>query len=134
MESYRILSVILLLLLSVCLICSVASLTVLRRTVKEADSIRSEAESLLEELKKPTEEPVESDTDQDSIAVDVLCQSFCMRENGGKIAIYTADGELVRILDLAVDTLPERDRIALQNGISLSSWKEVLALIEDYGG
>jgi len=50
-----------------------------------------------------------------------------------KIAIYTSDGYLVKTLDLVVDTLPEADQSALREGISVSSWREVLALIQDFG-
>lgn len=134
MNLSRILSVLCLFLLTICLVFSVTALTALRNAVNETDRMRSDAESLLEELKKQPQEPISPEEDKESVPVDILYESFCMRECGGKIAIYTADGELVRMLELPVETLPEADRAALQSGISLSSWKEVLALIEDYGG
>lgn len=134
MDLSRILSVLCLFLLAICLVFSVTALTALRNAVSETDRMRSDAESLLEELKKQPQESIPPEEDKESVPVDILYESFCMRECGGKIAIYTADGELVRILELPVETLPEADRAALQSGISLSSWKEVLALIEDYGG
>ena len=125
-------------LLAVCLVFAVSALTVLRNAVSEAERVRVEAQDLLEDfgdridqIKEPesTKEP-----DESTVPVDILCDSFCMRESEGKIAIYTSDGYLVRQLDIAVDTLPEADRNALRDGICVSSWKELLALIQDYTG
>ena len=63
---------------------------------------------------------------------DILVQEFCVREADGTVAIYTGDGYLVRYLDVEVSLLPKEDQDALKKGILLSSWKELLALIEDY--
>ena len=63
---------------------------------------------------------------------DILVQEFCVRESNGTVAIYTGDGYFVRYLDVEVALLPHEDQEALKRGILLSSWKELLALIEDY--
>ena len=65
-------------------------------------------------------------------ATDILVGQFCVRETNGMVAIYTGDGYLVRYLDIEVSLLPREDQEALKKGIVLSSWKELLALIEDY--
>ena len=126
-------------LLAVCLVFSVSALTVLRNAVSEADRVRVKAQDLLndfgdqmDQLKEP--ESTQPPDGEGSVPVDILCDSFCMRESEGKIAIYTSDGYLVRQLDIMVDTLPEADRSALKEGIYLSSWKELLALVQDYTG
>lgn len=121
-------------LLAVCLVFSISALTVLRNAVSETDQVRKEAQELLADFEQQLRED-EADGQSPtapSIPVDVLYDSLCMRESEGRIAIYTSDGYLVRILDVSVDTLPEADRKALRDGISVSSWKELLALIQDY--
>ena len=86
MDLSRILSVLCLFLLAICLVFSVTALTALRNAVNETDRMRSDAESLLEELKKQPQEPISPDEDKESVPVDILYESFCMRECGGKIA------------------------------------------------
>ncbi len=137
MDFPRIALILCVFLLAVCLVFSISALTVLRNAVSEADQVRKEAQELLADFEEQLREQEElngQDPADPSIPVDVLYDNFCMRESGGRIAIYTSDGYLVRILDVMVDTLPESDRKALQDGISVSSWKELLALIQDYTG
>ncbi len=85
------------------------------------------SEKVLEESDPTQSLPIPDDT-----PTDILVQNFCVRETGGRIAIYTGDGYLVRYLDVEVSLLPTEDQEALKKGITLSSWKELLALIEDY--
>ena len=49
------------------------------------------------------------------------------------MAIYTESGELVRLTGISVAALPKSDRDALRDGIRFTSWKEVLALLQDWG-
>lgn len=65
------------------------------------------------------------------VEADVLFDSLTIRETNGKIAIYTADGLLLRTLDISVNTLPAADQSALATGITVNSWRELIALIED---
>ena len=138
MDSTRIILMLCVFLLSICLVFSISALMVLRNAVEEADRVRVDAKGLLDDfqssLKKQEESTGGQESPDPSISVDVLYDTFCMRESGGKIAIYTSEGYLVRILDVSVDTLPEADRNALRTGITVSSWKELLALIQDYTG
>jgi hypothetical protein len=76
--------------------------------------------------------PDQSISQPNDTPTDILVQTFCVRETEGRIAIYTGDGYLVRYLDVEVSLLPSEDQEALKHGITLSSWKELLALIEDY--
>lgn len=137
MDISRIISVMCVFLLAVCLILSITALTVLRNAVDESTQACMEVQCFLESLEDQqiNEEPPQTDVEVDnSIPVDVLSNHFCMREINGKIAIYTSDGYLVRLLDICVETLPHADQQALQQGIEVSSWKEILALIQDFGG
>ena len=123
-------------LLAVCLILSISTLTVLQNAVDESNRACKEAQSFLETMGdqlKETEPPVEDAEVDNSIPTDVLYEQFCMREVNGRIAIYTVDGYLIRLLDVSVKTLPEADQAALREGICVSSWKEILALMQDFG-
>ena len=137
MDFSRIALLLCVLLLAVCLVFSISALMVLRNAVSETDQMRMEAQEMLDDfggyLKDQELNAGEEET-APTVPVDVLYDTFCIRESGGKIAVYTADGYLVRLFDVPVDTLPEADRKALQEGISVSSWKELLALIQDYTG
>ena len=123
-------------LLAVCLIFSISTLTVLRNAVDESNRACREAQDFLEKMGdqlKEIESPVEDAEVDNSIPTDVLYEQFCMREVNGRIAIYTVDGYLIRLLDVSVKTLPEADQAALREGICVSSWKEILALMQDFG-
>lgn len=137
MDVSRIISVMCVFLLSICLILSITALTVLRNTVDESAQACLEVQSFLESLEademKETEPQSEETQVDNSLPVDVLTNQFCLREVNGKVAIYTADGYLVRQLDISVELLPQADREALKEGICVSSWKEILALIQDFG-
>ncbi len=77
-------------------------------------------------------EITQATTSPDDTPTDILVQTFCVREANGRIAVYTGDGYFVRYLDIEISLLPSEDQEALKRGITLSSWKELLALIEDY--
>lgn len=70
--------------------------------------------------------------DDECVESDVLYERFCVREENGKIGVYTEEGYLIRSLSVNVQTLPEADRAALKNGIEIHSWRELIALIQDY--
>ncbi len=72
-------------------------------------------------------------TDPD-VEADILFDSIVLREKDGKIAVFSPDGVCLHTLDILVSTLPESDRLALSNGITVHSWRELIALIEDFGG
>ena len=78
-----------------------------------------------------TEASIQAPLSED-VPADILVQEFCVRESNGTVAVYTGDGYFVRYLDVEVALLPKEDQEALKKGILLSSWKELLALIEDY--
>ena len=68
----------------------------------------------------------------EDVEADTRSNAFSLRESNGKIGVYTEAGYLIRLLNVDVSTLPKTDRDRLAVGISVSSWKELIALIEDY--
>ena len=141
MDLSRIISISCVFLLAICLILCICVTIFLRSTVKESTSACMEVQALLERVNEQIEgsqqesaQKAEQDKAVDNnIPVDVLYHQFCMRESNGKIAIYTTDGYLVKTLEFPVSTLPEADQNALREVICVSSWREVLALIQDFG-
>ena len=138
MDLSRIVSATCVLLLTFCLLLTVCAFTTLRLVLKESVS---EAQNAAQPSENPTTEtpssneaePSTEDLETDvSIPVDVLADRFCMRAENGRVAIYTADGYLIRALDIAVEALPAADQDALRQGINVSSWKEILALLQDF--
>lgn len=123
-------------LLCICLVFSITAMTVLRNAVAETGKVRNEAQSLLNDfgayLEEQERQVSRTGSDEPAKQVSVLYDTFCVQESGGWVAIYTGSGELVRLTDIPVAALPQADRAALKEGIRFSSWKEVLALMQDY--
>lgn len=58
---------------------------------------------------------------------------YILYECGGKIGIYDAKTDmLIDIIDVFVSTLPKNDRLALKEGILVSSFRELTQLINDF--
>lgn len=118
--------------MAVSLTLAVLTLILLRRDIRAcivpASEPMQEEPTVAEENSgaKTAEEP------EKSVDADVLYDVFCVRETRGKIGIFTSEGYLVRMLDVDVSTLPEADRSALASGIAVTSWDELIALIQDY--
>lgn len=131
----RVILILCVFLLCACLVFAVTALTALRNAVSEIARVREE----VGETAPPSGETetaaseTETETAEPSQQVGVLYDRFCVREVGGRVAVYTASGELIRLTDVAVAALPKADRDALRDGISLQSWREVLSLLEDLG-
>ena len=137
MNRTRIILIICVSLLCVCLVFAVTALTVLRNAVAETGQMRSEAQSMLAELevalRSGSPAPTDTSKSDDVRQVGVLFDHFCVRDSGGRVAVYTESGELVSLTDISVSALPKSDRDALRDGIRFTSWKEVLALLQDWG-
>ncbi len=137
MELSRLFLVFSVLLLSLCLIFSVFGTVTLRRSLSEAEAACLAAEELLRNCdahgKSETATPTGGTDTGEDIAVDILYGNFLLLDRNGKIVIYTADGYLIGQPNISTDTLPAADREALRVGIRLSSWREVLAVLQDLG-
>ena len=139
MDASKILLVICAFTLIVCLTLCITALAVLRNAVAENSVLQSEASVLVEQLDGFVEriEGVSESGGDGSIEVggkepSLSASGFCLRETNGKIGVYTADGYLVKLLEVSVSTLPKAARDALKEGICAASWEELLALIADY--
>lgn len=136
MDIPKILTVICGFLLIVCLVFSITALTSLRHAIDETDALKTSANAILRRLDGYVE-TLENPQTEDSIPTvapeDGHAKSgYCIRTVGKKIGIYTADGALIQLLDVNPDTLPTAEREALQNGITVHSWQEMLSLLADY--
>ena len=59
--------------------------------------------------------------------------TWIVREYEEKIGIFSEDGVLLRVVDVYTKTLPRADRSLLREGIAVSSWQDLYALMEDFG-
>lgn len=134
MDLTRALTALCLFLVSVCLVFCFCAIFSLRHTLNEVALWRTDMQETVTDIITDLDSEQTQADEKEEIAVDVLYDSFCVRNVEGKIGIYTSDGYLIRIVDIPVALLPIADQEALQSGISLTSWKEVLALIADFGG
>lgn len=138
MDATRAFSILCALLLLVTLTLSITTLVVLRNAVAESEAALQAAGGLIEKLDVAVgvlkEDSIFTSTDEEepSTEADVLYQKFSMRETNGKIGVYTEDGFLVRIIDVNVNLLPQSERDALREGITVNSWRELAALIQDF--
>ena len=60
---------------------------------------------------------------------------YLLRDNGGHLALYTADGTgpLAEYEDIYTRLLPEQDFLALQRGVAVADEAELQKRLEDYG-
>lgn len=138
MDTSKILLILCCFVLTVCLTLSISTLVVLRNAIEEHGAVQENSQSMMESLdacvndlyELTTKDPsVSASTDPDRNSSSL---SFVLREINGKIGVYSSEGELLKLLDLPVNHLPKADREALQKGISVGSWRELIALIQDY--
>ncbi len=83
---------------------------------------------------QPTESlPSTDPTDTLPPANDPLPSSlFMIAEHNGIIGVFDATGELLRTVNVIVEALPEADRRALEIGLPMYDWDEVLHMLERY--
>ena len=59
---------------------------------------------------------------------------YLLKDNGGHLALYTADGPLALAeYDIYTRLLPEHDILALQEGVAVADEAELQQRLEDYG-
>lgn len=126
------------LILAVCLVLSVTTLTVLRNATVEQEQVQRQAEALVDNVKGQIErlekmQPSETDSRPTSAAGNEGKAAFILRDANGLLAVYTEDGYLVLMSERETTHLPATDRERLREGIRRESWQEMLALMQDFG-
>ena len=136
----KILTIVCACILLVCLVLSITSLTVLRNAVSENAALKKSTDALVDDLRAcvaeihtDEQESEQSPAEKEPAATtDTAPEAFCVKEANGKIGVFTADGYLVRWLEVSIDDLPPADRELLRVGIVVGSWRELITLIQDY--
>ena len=128
-------------LLAVCLVLSITTLQVLRNAISENDLIQENAYSLvgelngcvrsLNELATPIIPVNRDEDDPPSQEASASATSYWCRAAGDYVGLYDSEGKLLKLSEIKVSSLPASMREELQRGISLSSWEDVLALLQD---
>ncbi len=130
-------------LLVIALVLSITSVFILKETVEETEKWQFRAQALLgsmeafaesstdEEAETPPSDTIQKE-DPPVTDADILYNKFYIREVNEKIGVYCDEGQLIRVLDVNVKTLPEKDREKLKKGIRVNSWSELISVIQDY--
>ena len=136
MDTAKLFTILCSIMLLIALLLSMTTLIILNHAVEETATWQRQTASLLDTLKGAINASTvlySSDpSTPDDVPVDILKDDILVKEAGGYIGIYSADGYLMRTVRVKVSTLPKEAREALKNGIHFSSWREVLELIEAY--
>ena len=116
----------------ICILLIALSFTILYQSSQRyrvAQALLDTLQESLEQAESVEKSTEETDTDT---TVDSVHDVFYLREANGRIGIFTEQGYPIRMLTVDVATLPEVDRLALSDGICVTSLSELIALIEDY--
>ncbi len=137
MDVSKILLAVSALLLAVCLVLSISTLTSLRHAVAENKEVQLHTALTVESLGAYVEVLNQSSEKEPSVEVSADADpvptkgGFTLRLCDEKLCIFTADGYLVKTIDLSPETLPPSVRESLAKGISAEDWQSLLKLIED---
>ncbi|MBQ2734860.1 MAG: hypothetical protein IJF33_03425 [Clostridia bacterium] len=139
MDTSKILIILCCFILIVCLTLCISALVVLRNAIDEHGTVQSNAQVLVDCLDSCVADLNEALTKDDSISASADAEkdttnslTFVLRETDGKIGVYSSDGTLLKRLNVLVSDLPKVERDALAKGISVSSWQELISIIQDY--
>ena len=102
------------------------------QTLKSINADVKSAKQTLASILTKVEAFQSTDQNDANTETGVLFERLCIREADGKIGVFTEDGFLIRTIDVIIQTLPEADREALSQGITVNSWRELISLIEDF--
>lgn len=83
----------------------------------------------------PADRAVADNTAADSppaVQAEPADTRYYLRDYNGWIGVYQGE-ELLHCTEISVDSLRNRDRLLLEEGIQTDSWDELLLLLEDLG-
>ena len=125
-------------LLIICLTLSITCLVVMRNAVEETSVWQGRAEALVAELGGC----VEAMRDMENGDLPVLAPDnadkekentrYCLRMDREFLAIYDADGYLIKRSETDASLLPKKEQEKLMAGIWVESWAEAGRLLQDY--
>lgn len=118
--------------LSVCLFFSIGALSGLHRTAIKSNAIQEEAEELIDRLDERLDELESIPTDTPPILSQEKEERFMISAVNRMIGVYGNNGDLLRIVDVSIDTLPKSERERLQKGLFVNSWQEVETILQNY--
>ena len=136
MDGARLMTVLSCMLLAVCLVLGITTLTVLRHAIDENAVLQERVDAQLGELGACVETMKKEEDDAPSISVNGTegekSPDFRLQIENGRLCLRTAEGTLICTLNANPDTLPPADRAALAAGITVTGWDAALALMVDY--
>ncbi|MBQ7378037.1 MAG: hypothetical protein IJW71_06965 [Clostridia bacterium] len=142
MDTTKLFTILCAFLLLISLILSITTLVIMRHALdetaawqKKASAVVSSLSSLGALLQEVPDTSVSDETppaEEPSTNVDVLYNRFILKETNGQVGVYSEDGYLIRTIAVQVSTLPKEARDALAEGMVFNSWRELIALIENY--
>lgn len=118
--------------LSVCLFFSIGALSGLHRAAIKSNAIQEEAEELIDRLDERLDELESIPTDTPPITSQEKEERFMISAVNRMIGVYGNNGDLLRIVDVSIDTLPKSERDRLQKGLFVDSWQEVETILQNY--
>ena len=68
-----------------------------------------------------------------SDAAEAAADGYVLRGSDGRVGIYNTDGELLKMTDIELGSLPSADRESLLQGIFTNNKQELAQLLEDLG-
>ena len=87
-----------------------------------------------------SQSPAGSETDPTSplsLAAQTMPQTdtarYCLRDTGGRVAVYGTPGTLIRMTGIYTNLLPENDALRIKRGLVVNSPRELDLLLEDLG-
>ena len=132
-------------LLIICMIMSIASVVMIAKNASDrAEENRRMMSSIqmlsgrierMEELQKEWNTEAKAEQTEPPASIEVVTKSevYYVRDAGGKIGIFDEAGNCIKKTDFDTCLFPEKEQQALLNGIAVTSLRDLLALIQDYG-
>ena len=132
-------------LLIICMIMSIASVVMIaknasdraeesRRMMSSIQTLSGRIERMEQmQMEWRNEAGAESTLPPESVEVATKSEVYYVRDAGGKIGFFDEAGNCIKKTDFDTCLLPEKEQQALLDGIAITSLRDLLALIQDYG-
>ncbi len=137
MDMGKIFALLCALLLAVCLVLAVTTLTVLRNAVAENKAMQEEAAILMNVLSGSVdklEDSIEVSIQKPQEPTDTTDQKdiYIVKSINGRICVCNEEGTVIYCTDLSLALLPDSDRELLEKGIRVEGLEGLVQLMNDY--